>query len=136
MNEEYSPLPRLFAGIQFRNKKHKDILAMAIVREIDEQRRAARIAKETQAYLQAEEEKFTRRATARGLPLDKLSSAAKSRKAAAAAANGEEDDEAQNLKPVSPSTPVGTRMAPSRNKVDITAPSGIEGWVSRALGKR
>ena len=35
---EYNPLPRLFAGIQFRNAQHKSQLAAAVIREISEQR--------------------------------------------------------------------------------------------------
>ncbi len=91
---------------------------------------AARIAKRTKGYLQAEEEKFSRRAAAKGISLEGVSPPVRPKPAAPAA---REDNAAQTRKPVSPSTPIGTRMAPQRGKPGAGAEPGLAGWALKAI---
>lgn len=93
---------------------------------------AARIAKATKAFLQAEEEKFARRAAARGVSLNGSSAPARNRKPPV----GEEDDEPVTRKPVSPSSAIAPRLSPASIKVDAQPSGGIEGFLSRAFVKR
>lgn len=91
---------------------------------------ASDIAKQTKAYLQAEEEKFSRRAAARGVAVNGDSSRTKPKRRAV---DDDENDDTQTVKPVSPSTTVGPRMAPQRdNKGGIKEP-GLAGWALRAI---
>jgi len=94
---------------------------------------AARIAKATQAHLQAEEEKFSRRAAARGVSLENASRPVKTRRKV----EDEEDNEnGTTRKPISPSTSLGPRLSPSSIKVQAEPTGGVQGFLSRAFGKR
>ena len=94
---------------------------------------AARIAKRTQAHLQAEEEKFTAVARSRGLLQPEQSLPVKSTRQAAKPADIEEE---QDDKPLSPSTPITPRLA-SRGGKSAAAPTDPLGaFASHAIRGR
>jgi hypothetical protein len=90
------------------------------------------IAKQTRTFLKIEDEKFTRRAKAKGLIETELSPVEQSQHLLARRRKQEADEDA---KPVSPSTPVGTRVAAPKGKPAAQANGPLEGFVLRALGK-
>lgn len=93
---------------------------------------AGRVAKQTQAHLQAEEEKFAARAKARGL----LPNGNPSRVAERQPERRRETDDEQDAKPISPTTAMMPRVASARGKNAAGPNSPMDAWMTRAIRGR
>lgn len=93
---------------------------------------AAQIAKQTQAHLEAEEQKFSARAKARGLLKEDQSLPAKSHRPARPLEVEEEGDD----KPLSPTTPTAPRLASLRGNAATAPTEPVSGFVLRSIRGR